>query len=192
MHKPENDFPDPVPAPENDRYGNHRVESEEERLGKPEELKDKYAFALTIDQVTGMPKVTAMGRGLIARKIEQKGREAGLRVEKDPDMTRRLFKPADDRAIPTRIYGVIAEILTFVYELNELFDKEEIPPEEEDEETETGETADLQATGDTEDLDDEDLDDMEEINHISPDEDYEEAVEEEIEEYEDNFEDENL
>jgi len=94
-----------------------------------EELKDKYAFSLSLDEKTGLPRVTAMGRGLIAKRIVEKAGEAGKPVEKDPDMARRLFRPTDDRVVPARVYGIIAEILTFVYQLNELYDKKEPPAE---------------------------------------------------------------
>lgn len=107
----------------------------EEDLFKEEELKDKYAFALDVDKITGMPKVVAMGRGLIAKKIVEQARAADVQLEKDPDMARRLFTPADDKVVPTRIYGVIAEILTFVYQVNEMMaNHEELPEEDSDEE----------------------------------------------------------
>ena len=105
----------------------------EEDLFKEEELKDRYAFALDVDKITGMPKVVAMGRGLIAKKIVEQARDADIRMEKDPDMAQRLFTPADDKVVPTQIYGVIAEILTFVYQVNEMMaNSEDLPDEESD------------------------------------------------------------
>lgn len=119
----------------------------EDDLFKEEQLKDKYAFALSLDDRTGLPRVTAMGRGLFATRIEQRAQESGLQVEKDPDMVKRLFKPTDENAIHPRIYGVIAEILTFVYQINEKATREGLeagegeylPEELVDETEETGE-----------------------------------------------------
>ncbi|MCD4782572.1 MAG: EscU/YscU/HrcU family type III secretion system export apparatus switch protein [Candidatus Eremiobacteraeota bacterium] len=111
---------------------------DEEDWPKEEKLKDKYAFGLSQDEETGLPRVTAMGRGLIAKRIVEKAGEAGKRVEKDPDMAQRLFRPTDDRVVPARVYGIIAEILTFVYQLNEQYDAKKIP-EEFIESEETGE-----------------------------------------------------
>jgi len=105
----------------------------EEDLFNEEELKDRYAFALDVDKITGMPKVVAMGRGLIAKKIVEQARAADVQLEKDPDMARRLFTPADDKVIPTQVYGVIAEILTFVYQVNEMMARGEEPPNKETE-----------------------------------------------------------
>lgn len=104
-------------------------EDEEEILQQEVKLKDKYAFALTLDEETGMPRVTAVGRGLMAKRIEEKAKEAGLTLDRDPDLAERLFKPSDDRVIPAPIYGIIAEILTFVYQLNEVFQQTEEPQE---------------------------------------------------------------
>lgn len=112
-------------------------EGEEDQL-EEEELKDKYAFGLSLDEKTGLPRITAMGRGLIAKRIVEKAEDAGKQVEKDPDMAQRLFRPTDDRVVPARVYGIIAEILTFVYQLNELYDAKKIP-EEFIESEETGE-----------------------------------------------------
>lgn len=103
-------------------------ENDEDLLSKEVQLKDKYAFAISVDE-SGMPKVNAMGRGLVAEKIRRQAEESGLPVERDPDMVRRLFRPSDDRIVPARVYGIIAEILTFVYQLNELASRMEMEKE---------------------------------------------------------------
>jgi flagellar biosynthesis protein len=160
------------------RWWDH-FESEDE-LFREEQLKDKYAFALSLDERTGMPRITAMGRGLFAKRIEQRAQEAGVQVEHDPDMAQRLFRPTEDSVIHPRLYGVIAEILTFVYQLNEMVDRngfeagaEEIPQMEQDEQPEetweeAEQTQDEELTEEYQDEfeDEEDLilEDLEEIN----------------------------
>ncbi len=141
----------------------------EEDLFNEQELKDKYAFALDVDKVTGMPKVVAMGRGLIAKKIVEHARAADVQMEKDPDMARRLFTPADDRVIPTRVYGVIAEILTFVYQVNEMMARGEEPPEEEKETEEPEEILPEEfegEDGDTENLETEEFQNEKEFEEV--------------------------
>lgn len=141
----------------------------EEDLFNEEELKDRYAFALDVDKITGMPKVVAMGRGLIAKKIVEQARAADVQLEKDPDMARRLFTPADDKVIPTRIYGVIAEILTFVYQVNEIMERGEEPPGEEPEAEEPEEILPEEfegEDGDTENLETEEFQNEKEYEEV--------------------------
>jgi flagellar biosynthesis protein len=96
-------------------------ESETEEVNEEQPLKQHYAFGLSIDPVTDLPKITTMGRGRIAQQILKKASEAGVRIEQDPEMVQRMFKPTTDQAIPTRTYQVIAEILTFIYQINEAY-----------------------------------------------------------------------
>lgn len=99
--------------------------SDEQEPFEPE-LKDKYAFGLQLDPETGLPRVTAMGRGRIAQQMLKKAKEAGTTVEKDPAMVKRMFKPTNDRVIPSRTYQLIAEILTFIYQINEAYTAREV------------------------------------------------------------------
>lgn len=94
-------------------------------------LKDRYAMALSYDLETGKPKVTALGRGRFARKIEETAEKAGVWVERNPEKAEKLFRPTDNTVIPTHLYGLIAEILTFIYQLDQEYVP--APPEEEEE-----------------------------------------------------------
>jgi flagellar biosynthesis protein len=97
---------------------------QEDQPGTEQPLKEQYAFGLDIDPVTGLPRITAMGRGRIAQQILKKAAEAGVQIEHDPETVGKMFRPTTDQVIPTRTYQVIAEILTFIYQLNEAYNTE--------------------------------------------------------------------
>lgn len=65
------------------------------------------------------PKVTAGGRGLIAEKIIAMAQENGIPVKNDPDLIQVLSKLKIGSEIPVELYRAVAEILAFVYSLNE-------------------------------------------------------------------------
>jgi flagellar biosynthesis protein len=65
------------------------------------------------------PKVTALGRGIIAEKIIDIAHEQGIPIKNDPDLVQVLSKLKMDAEIPVELYRAVAEILAFVYSLNE-------------------------------------------------------------------------
>jgi flagellar biosynthesis protein len=65
------------------------------------------------------PKITASGRGIIAEKIIELAAEYGIPVKNDPDLIQILSKLEVGTEIPVELYRAIAEILAFVYSLNE-------------------------------------------------------------------------
>lgn len=65
------------------------------------------------------PKVTARGRGFIADKIIEKAEEFGIPIRNDPDLVQILGKLDVGTEIPVELYRAVAEILAFVYSLNE-------------------------------------------------------------------------
>jgi flagellar biosynthesis protein len=65
------------------------------------------------------PKVTASGHGLIAEKIIAMAQENGIPVKNDPDLIQVLSKLKIGAEIPVELYRAVAEILAFVYSLNE-------------------------------------------------------------------------
>jgi flagellar biosynthesis protein len=91
----------------------------EEELPAVPQTHHQYAFGLDIDPTTGLPRITAMGRGRIAQQMLKKAAETGVEIEQDAETVGKMFKPTTDEVIPTRTYQVIAEILTFIYQVNE-------------------------------------------------------------------------
>ena len=81
--------------------------------------KGKRATALEYRHgVDTAPRVTAKGRGLIAEKIIALARENNIPVREDADLVEILSTLELNQEVPPELYQVIAEILAFVYKLN--------------------------------------------------------------------------
>ncbi len=65
------------------------------------------------------PKVTAKGSGYIAEKIIQLAKEHHVPIEEDPDLVQVLSQLELEQEIPPSVYKVVAEILAFVYSVND-------------------------------------------------------------------------
>ncbi len=88
---------------------------------QPPDRQDK-AVALLYDKKTAdAPRVVAGGKGLVARKIIETAREAGVHIHEDPDLVELLSKVPLGQEIPVELYQTIAEVLAFVYRVNEQF-----------------------------------------------------------------------
>lgn len=64
------------------------------------------------------PKVTAKGKGYIARKIIELAREKGIPVREDPDLLELLYTIELNEEIPPELYKIIAEVLSLIYKVN--------------------------------------------------------------------------
>jgi len=65
------------------------------------------------------PRITAKGRGLIAEKIIALARKHDIPIKEDPQLAQILYRLDLDEEIPAELYRAIAEILAFVYTMNE-------------------------------------------------------------------------
>lgn len=65
------------------------------------------------------PAITASGKGTIAEKIIALAHEQGIPIKNDPDLIQVLSKLKVGSEIPVELYRAVAEILAFVYSLNE-------------------------------------------------------------------------
>ncbi|OPL16121.1 MAG: flagellar biosynthesis protein FlhB [delta proteobacterium ML8_D] len=84
----------------------------------------KNTIAATIEydnKRDSAPKVTAKGRGLVAEKIIEVAREHNIPIKRDPALVQILSRLDIDEQIPSEIYKAIAEILAFVYSVNEQY-----------------------------------------------------------------------
>ena len=80
----------------------------------------KKAVALQYDrQKNDAPIVSASGQGELARKIVSLAEEAGVPIQEDPDLVEVLGKVPLGDEIPVELYQAVAEILAFVYRLNQ-------------------------------------------------------------------------
>ncbi len=64
------------------------------------------------------PEVVAKGRGVIAEKIIEIAKQNNIFIHEDPDLVEVLSKLDIKQEIPPDLYKVVAEILLFVYKLN--------------------------------------------------------------------------
>ena len=77
------------------------------------------AVALNHDpQKGGIPTVAASGYGHLAEKILELAFAAGIKVRQDADLAEILAALDLDSEIPPEAFAAVAEILSYVYELN--------------------------------------------------------------------------
>ena len=80
----------------------------------------RAAVALQYDAATdNAPRVIAKGRGQVAEKIMALAREHGIPMREDPELVQMLTQIDLDQAIPPSLYQIVAELLAFVYRLNQ-------------------------------------------------------------------------
>lgn len=65
------------------------------------------------------PRVVAKGRGKLAEKIVSLAREHQVPLVQDPGLAQMLEALDVDTQIPTELYQAVAEVLVFVYRLNQ-------------------------------------------------------------------------
>ncbi|MFW6229786.1 MAG: EscU/YscU/HrcU family type III secretion system export apparatus switch protein [Halanaerobium sp.] len=83
--------------------------------------KIKKTVALKYDQNTDRaPKIIASGRGSIAEQIIKKARKENIPIKEDKDVVQVLAELNIGDEIPEELYTVIAEILSFFYDLEDL------------------------------------------------------------------------
>ena len=79
--------------------------------------KPRRASALKYEGV-GAPKVVASGRGLIAERIVEAARAAGVAVREDAALAEALAALDLGREIPEDLYAAVAEALAWAYALD--------------------------------------------------------------------------
>jgi flagellar biosynthesis protein len=84
--------------------------------------KPSKAIAILYDESEGSaPKVIASGKGVIAEKIISTAEEAGIHIQQDPNLVELLAQVDIGEEIPVELYQTVAEVLAFVYRVNEKF-----------------------------------------------------------------------
>lgn len=78
-----------------------------------------YAVAIRYDeQGGGAPRVVAKGVDLLAGRIREVAREAGVPLVGAPPLARALYAHVElDREIPVALYNAVAQVLAYVYQL---------------------------------------------------------------------------
>lgn len=79
----------------------------------------RSAVALAYASNAPAPKVVAKGRGLIAEAIIERARAAGVYVHDSPELVGLLMQVDLDRHIPPQLYVAVAEVLAWIYQLEQ-------------------------------------------------------------------------
>ncbi|MCR4716668.1 MAG: EscU/YscU/HrcU family type III secretion system export apparatus switch protein [Lachnospiraceae bacterium] len=89
----------------------------EEREGK---RRKRTAVALSYEPLEGAPKIVASGEGHIAEKIIETAKESDVPLYQDSKLAKTLLKLDIGDYIPEELYGVVAEILVFVDDMDRI------------------------------------------------------------------------
>jgi flagellar biosynthesis protein len=80
----------------------------------------RFAAALRYRQEDDpAPRLVAKGTGVIAEKIIAAAKDAGVPVYEDPDLLALLMTLNVNELIPPDLYIAVAEVLAFIYRMNE-------------------------------------------------------------------------
>jgi flagellar biosynthesis protein len=77
----------------------------------------KNAVALAYQTGDAAPKIVAKGRGLIADEIISRAKEHGVFVHESKELVSLLMKVELDQDIPPALYRVVAELLAWLYHI---------------------------------------------------------------------------
>ncbi len=77
------------------------------------------AVALAYASGSAAPKVLAKGRGLIAEEIISRAKEAGIFVHESKELVALLMQVDLDGDIPPALYRAVAELLAWLYQLEQ-------------------------------------------------------------------------
>jgi flagellar biosynthetic protein FlhB len=91
-------------------------------------------FAVALKYTDGemrAPKVVAKGVNLVAARIRELGREHNVPLLEAPPLARALYHNVEiDREIPGALYGAVAQVLAWVYQLRRFKEDGGIRPDE--------------------------------------------------------------
>ena len=88
--------------------------------------KQRAAAALAYRGGDAAPRVVAKGRGILADNIIEKARASGVYVHESRELLALLMQIDIDSHIPPQLYLVVAELLAWLYHLEET-DKQSLP-----------------------------------------------------------------
>ena len=85
------------------------------------------AVALAYSAADSAPKVVAKGRGLIAAEIIARARAHGVYVHESPELVALLMQVDLDARIPSQLYVAVAELLAWLYRMEQGLEPARIP-----------------------------------------------------------------
>lgn len=77
----------------------------------------QQAVALAYERGDFAPKIVAKGRGIVAEQIIAKAQEHHLFIHESKELVSLLMQVDFDEHIPVELYQAVAEILTWLYRL---------------------------------------------------------------------------
>ncbi|MEO1765698.1 EscU/YscU/HrcU family type III secretion system export apparatus switch protein [Thiobacter aerophilum] len=77
------------------------------------------AVALAYRDGMAAPRVVAKGRGVLAEAIIERARQAGVYVHESPALVALLMQVDLDEQIPPELYLAVAELLAWLYRLEQ-------------------------------------------------------------------------
>lgn len=77
------------------------------------------AVALAYREGQSAPKVVAKGRDLVAQEIIKRAKEAGVYVHESSELVALLMQVDLDDRIPPQLYVAVAELLAWLYKLEQ-------------------------------------------------------------------------
>lgn len=86
---------------------------------KRAEREERQAAALSYKQGYYAPVVVASGKGVMAEAIIACAREAGVYVHESPELVRLLMQVDTDQYIPPELYRAVAEVLVWLYRMEQ-------------------------------------------------------------------------
>jgi flagellar biosynthesis protein len=82
----------------------------------------REAVALAYDPAEeGLPQVTAKGKGELAETLVDLALRHGIPIKYDPDLVNVLSQLEEGQDIPDELFLVVAELLAFIYRVNQEF-----------------------------------------------------------------------
>jgi len=89
-------------------------------LKTPEQEQPKQAVALKYNQEQDRaPKVVAKGKGFVAEQLLAVARQNAIPVYQNKTLSNMLMTVELDKEIPPELYRAVAEVLAFIYHLDQ-------------------------------------------------------------------------
>lgn len=87
----------------------------------PDEREQERALAVALAYAPGdaAPRVVARGKGLIAEEIINRAKSHGVYVHESPELVTLLLQVDLDEHIPPQLYVAVAELLAWLYRIEE-------------------------------------------------------------------------
>lgn len=89
-------------------------------MGSIFDKKNKTAVALNYEKGDTAPRVIASGKGYVADKIVETGKEHKVPIHQDSKLAESLSMVDIGESIPQELYEVVAEILVFVGDMEKI------------------------------------------------------------------------